>query len=313
MAKDLAKAQKEFSALQKVASDLTELLGSLSTNRQHFEGMVYEASEDITRRVGELRKEGTEAKTLKDCSGDNQIKAILGEVENIKKKLTDVEAGFADITLRGNKVREQLIALQDEVQKEVDDRTKKKDRKVLAIDSKSLPGLEKLAKEIGETGTALQENVLLLIKAERYKAKLDKIDLQMETAVNKAPEEQGKRDEESMAKRGLDMRLVAKNTKEAQAKRNESKKNLGECLKFLKAGDKARAKDALDLASAARGELQAIAEQYATALKGINKYDMQTMKDSKDGKAILTAIDVINKLDEEAGKELDTILTKVKF
>ena len=59
--------------------------------------------------------------------------------------------------------------------------------------------------------------------------------------------------------------------------------------------------------------LQEIAEQYEKALKGINKYDLQNMQGSKDGKAILAAIALISKLDAEAGKELDTILTKVKF
>jgi hypothetical protein len=313
MAKELEKLTKEFAPLKKQAETLLDSTAPLGTNFRHHESMNYEASDEITRRVGELKKEGKTGTTLKEFAGDSEIKAILAEVENNKKKLTTIISKYNQVETDAKKTHAALTKMKEGLDKEIASRQKKKDRKVFAVDSASLPDMEKLSTEIGDVAKSLYDEIIAFLQTTPMVYDPDKTDKLIEKAVTASPEARGQRDDKELAKRGLDLRILGRNTKLAQSSREEVKKWLLETVKEFKGGNKGKAQDNLAKAVEARGQLQKTAEQYELAMKGLNKYDLQSMQESKDGKAIIAATGLIAKLDEEAGKELDLIVSKIKF
>lgn len=313
MAKELTKVTKEFAVLKKTAEQQKEDLGAKQTNYRHHESMNYEASDEITRRVGELKKEGAQGTKLDDYRDDKEIKVILAEVENNKTQLGKLATEFKTLHRESTATHEKLTELHNNLKEEIAARKKKKDRKFFAIDSASLPELEKLEKEVETCATNLRDEVVGYLDKLDFSYDPKKTDTLMEKAVTASPEAREQRDEKAMGNRALDLRVLGRNTKLVQKGREEVKKQLTTAVKEFKENNLEAARDAVDKASEARAEVQKIAEIYSKAIGGMRKHDIESMKQNDDGKKILAATELIAKLDAEAGKELQLILSKLQF
>lgn len=313
MAKELTKITKEFAALKKTAEQQQEDLGANQTNYRHHESMNYEASDEITRRVAALKKEGAQGTTLDDYRDDKEIKVILAEVENNKTQLAKLAAEMKTLHRESTATHEKLSELYEHVKEEIATRKKKKDRKFFAIDSASLPELEKLEKEVSTCATNLKDEVVGYLDKVDFIYDPKKTDALMEKAVTDSPEVREERDEKALGNRALDLRVLGRNTKLVQKGREEVKKHLTAAVKAFKEGELEVARDEVANATKARGEVQDIAELYSKAIGGMRKHDIESLKQNKDGQNILAATALIAKLDAEAGKELQLILSKLQF
>lgn len=313
MAKELDKLTKEFAPLKKSATTLIDGMAPIGTNFGHFLSMGGEMKDEVTRRVGELRKAGRTGTKLEDFDDDKELKAVLSEVENMKKQMALLVKRSDQALSDGKALAGELKKLKTTLDKTIAERKKKKDRAFLAVDSASLPDLEKLCEQVGQCMTDLDDEVVNFLTSTPYTYDPKSTDKLLQAAVNASASVRAELDEKAMAARGLDLRLLGKNLPLAKKYLKEVNAQLEEAARLYKAGARDKARDRIADATEARTSLQTIADKYALAVKGFNKYDLLAMEQSKDGRQVLADTKAIAEADEEAGQELDKALKKLKF
>jgi hypothetical protein len=192
--------------------------------------------------------------------------------------------------------------------KEVTERTKKKDRKILAVDSKSLPDLEKLLKEAKAKWMDLRDHV---IDDAGFLITKGLFDGFVASAVKETKESRIKRDTEAEGDQALNMRVFNHRSAEAIGAYKAIVESCSHAVTLLR---ESKAEDAKNAVADAKKSLKTLLEVdkfYSDIIKRKNKYDVEAMKQNKDGQTILKTLEIIAKNAQDATKLVKAASSKV--
>ncbi|SFR78238.1 hypothetical protein [Sphingomonas jatrophae] len=164
MADFFNKAKTEYATLKKTLEGYVTALEKLENNNGYQLRLATEAGDEISRRIEVLRGQGTDGDTIGDFDRDKDVKASLAAIKDATSKSDSYVKEFAKTIALTKMVQVDFEDLAKRCDKEVADRTKKKDRKVLAIDSKSLPLIEELADKARAKGKSVDRDVVKAFK-----------------------------------------------------------------------------------------------------------------------------------------------------
>lgn len=311
MAKELEKARKDYAPLEKLSGALTDELGRIKNNADHMAKMAFEAFDEISRRVQELKDGGQNGTNIDDFKNDGEIKKILAELDGYKSKTDEMRVRWAKMLPEGQALLKSLNELDDRITEETDTRTKKKDRSFVPIDSKSLPDLVKLGKEVNKTWMHVRDEIVGELKLDfRVSSKL--FTSEVDRAVKETKQSRQTDDRKAVLGQALNIRLLNGRVNKARAGFKEITECCTRAIKALAASDGDTAKQEVGKARETFKEIAELHKTYAEALGDLNTYDRQTMEQSKDGKIILDLIEKgINKCYTDGDKLVKAAAAKV--
>lgn len=293
MSKELEKFQKEMKPLESSALSLFSDYKQHCVGRSQHVGLLVEAAKEVGRVVQKLKDGGATGTTMKDFVGAKELNPTLVAARNALAALAKMEAVEKKMAVDAKASSIALLDLARRATAEVAAREKKKDRKILAVDSKSLPDMKKLALEAQKLGNKVKDDVAAMIKQESFSAageqkRFDKM-CDQEIAQTKAGRKA--RDTDEKDNRALDLRLVGSALNKTKSLVQDAKDNCARAEKHFKGKDLKEADAALSDAMKSLAALKKIYAPYERDFKKINSYDMKTMQGSSDGKKIISAVE----------------------
>ncbi|WP_042444075.1 hypothetical protein [Azospirillum sp. B510] len=309
MAKALEKYKKEFAILDSKARDLLESRVNALTNIEKLSDLILEAAKEIGRRVQVLRDGGAPGTTLKDFKSDKDVASILKYIASIQKNAEVAVKTYNDVPAPVIAIIKSLDTIETELSQEITNRKKKKDRVIFAIDSKSLPDLEKLHDQVSKSLRDLvdeEPELKDVISFQRRILALTDRRIDEEIALTKASRKV--RDQEETDDRAKDIRILQRKLAECKKLYEAIKTDCADA-KASDGGDTARAvARALDNHKA----LKAIVDSYNRQMASYNDLQLERIKLSKDGLKFLAAVEQLRKGLEAADALVKTVSSKVR-
>lgn len=305
MAKELNAQKKDFEKLKKQADGCLESFTKLMTNADHFMNMFQQGAKMVGEAAQEAKGRGITGKTYNDFSKEKEVKSAVSEVEAIHKNYTRDHKQVEDLRKEAGKLCDQLDAQAADIEKEVATRKKKK---IVGIDSKSLPDLEKLAKEISGVSQKLKDGLINQPKLDAPDAMWRRTLKNFDYEVGRTKDDRDAELRSEMDRQGLDMRV---------AKRNFGLvKQGGELIaKACKAAateqDVKKAKALMVAANKKLKEIAPIVAQYDRALGSIGKRAAESLQ-TKDGKALVAIHSAMSDILKTSASELKTVGSQLK-
>lgn len=304
MAKEIDKFNKEAAPLIKAASKIGTDYTRQTTNAQHHRDMLWEAAAEIGREVQKCKDSGVVGTALKDFLKEPGVLNVMKAVQTTLGATAKEESILTQIKASSDSTLDALDKLGAKLGKEIDDRKKKKDRKILAVDSKSLPDMEKLLSDIGSARTALFDNVITDIKGTKWSlASVRKsFDNQVAKEIAKTKSDRKAGDQAANDNRALDLRLVKKAYDSTLKNLSEARDSLTQAEKHFKNRQLTEADGCIADAMQNLATMKKAHAPYAREIGKTNAHDLKTMQGSKDGKYILTSVDQMGKAIEGLAK-----------
>lgn len=217
MAKELDKFKKEWTQLQKdvdrCAGEVKKYQAALGQTAQvRNEGCL-----QLGLEIQRCKDKGMQGKTVYDFDSDPDVKACLKSIDSfqgqIEKELQRMDGlqkkDFGEVKKRYWDLRKRLTEITDK-------RNKKANRKIAAIDSKSLPDLEKLLAEIKKYENAGPYVSIEMFQAETVKEHQTELEQKLKDAVSQTKDVKLSKFQQQMAQQGLDERVLKRNLAVAQ-------------------------------------------------------------------------------------------------
>ncbi len=289
MAKEFKKLAAEWKACEaKMATQWGELDSAAQTDK-NTKDLLEGACEDLLEKVFSARRGGASGKKLSDFMADADVKKAWAEIQKILKTLEAAHNRYEGACRKFGPLHAEATKIATTADAEVKERKKK------IFDSKSIPDLEKLSKEINTYLTtdakSHMRSVTDLAKQKPVKFTRDAmtlkiIDRDIASGINSIKVDA----DDSTLLREFAPRSLAV----AASRMNDRKKAATafcvEALSAVKEKDREKATKALNKAIGLAGEAQEISEHYAKTLK--KKGD--EIKSHKDGKEMLKRVSKIN-------------------
>lgn len=305
MAKQLEKLTKAFAPHRRSAESACEELRSLGVNRTHMNQMLAEAAMELTRRVQSLRDGGAQGTTLDDFRGDGEVRSILADVEDFKRRQTVAFARWTELRTAAGEAADAIEELRTKVVKEVADRKKKRDRAVLPVGSASLPELEKLAGTMEDVVRAAR---MELGASSGWKNDVARFDRAMEEAVAATKgTDRVAQDRKAMERHALGLRVLKANVQTATQAHGEVRGACADARRAIESRDGGAVRNALLAGRRAMDTLSALASQYGRAMSEKSDFDLAAMDQTKDGRTVRAAVARISQLAGEAENELAAV------
>jgi hypothetical protein len=290
MSKQLDAARKEYAPLEKQADTLGEEVARIINNAEHIAKMAFEGFDEISRRVQELKDGGQNGTKIDDFKDDREVKKILAELDGYEEKSDAMRARWTKMVPEAKKLQKELRDLGDHINDETNTRQKKQGRTILPIDSKSLPDLIKLGKQVEKTWQYVRDEVTINL-ANGFRIEEGLFPRQIARAVAETKQSRQAADQEAMLGQALNIRLLTGRVNKARALFKEITGCCQRAAKALADGDTDTAHKAVAQAQDEFKEIAAWHKLYQSALKGMNTYDRRAMEQTKDGKTVLTLIE----------------------
>lgn len=302
MSKELDKYKKEFASIKKdVAAANTEInknaqaLGQTSQVRD--QGCL-----QLGLEIQRCKDDGMKGKTVYDFDSDKEVKACLASLNNFQKQ---IEKELIRITNLYNKdfadIKKRFAQLKADLKAECDKRDAKKNRKVLAVDSKSLPDLQKLLAEINKYADK-EFATLAFFQPETVKEHDTALAKKLVDAVKQTKDVKLTKFQEQMAGQALDERVMGKKLQQAM---KIYKVCIGHCMVAQEAIKTRQNKTLMEnkiLAAKEFKALQEIIAPYQLAQK--DDWLKSKIRGNKKAEAGLKAF---NKMFDEAKAELTKV------
>lgn len=304
MASDLDKFKKEADPLIKTIDKIQTDYNRHTTNAQHHRDMLWEAANEIGREVQKSKDNGVAGTALKDFLKEagvltvmKSVQTSLGAAGKEESVLTKIKSDCKSTIASSEK----LLAKMD---KEIAERKKKKDRKLAAVDSKSLPDMEKLAASLKAAQSKLTTDVIDDINITKWSlAGIRKMfDTKVATEIAKTKSDRKSRDQGEMDNRALDLRLVKKAYDSTVANLKAARDSLTQAEKHFKNRQLTEADGCISDAMKNLSDMKKAHAPYAREIGKTNAHDLKTMQGSKDGKYILTSVEQMGKAIEGLSK-----------
>ncbi|MEX0969664.1 MAG: hypothetical protein WD046_04360 [Paracoccaceae bacterium] len=293
MAKEIDKFKKEIDPLMKGADKIVGDYARHQTNREHHKMMLLESAKEIGREVQKSKDNGVAGTELKDFLKEAGVLGVMKTVQNALGALNKEETLLHKMLGDGGKIVADLEKLGTKLDKEIDDRKKKKDRKLLAVDSKSLPDMEKLSAELWKNRQNLNDEVIMFEKSVPWAAKKERanFDKWVATEIGRTKSDRKGKDQSETDNRALDLRLVKKAVDLTKSNLNDGRTALAQAEKHFKNRELKEADQCIADAMKNLATIKKLHAPYAREVSKINSHDMKTMQGSKDGKYILTSVE----------------------
>jgi len=304
MAKEIDKFKKDAAPLIKAVSKIQTDYKRHSTNAQHHRDMLWEAANEIGREVQKSKDNGVDGTALKDFLKEAGVLGVMKTVQASLGATGKEESNLTKIKSDSKSTLAETDNLLATINKEITDRKKKQDRKVLAVDSKSLPEMEKLVVTLQKARTDLSTDVIDDIDITEWSlAGIRKMfDKQVTSEVAKTKSDRKARDQGENDNRALDLRLVKKAYDNAVKGLNEARDSLMQAEKHFKNKELKEADGCISDAMQNLADMKKAHAPYAREIGKTNSHDLKTMQGSKDGKYILTSVEQMGKAIEGLSK-----------
>lgn len=307
MAKELEKFQKEAAALDKQADQCLETVKKTSTNLNHFMEMFQQGCMQVGETVQKLKSQGKTGSKYDDFKNEQEVKTVVQAMEDIRKNYTRNHKEFEDAKAKAAKVVDEYAKLQKTIEGEISSRKKKKDRKILAVDSKSLPEMEKLVESVKKKRLHVRDEAAQAVGFDKpdaiWKRTLKNIDFE----VGRTKDDRDAQLQAELDRRGLDIRVAQRNLGVAGKLANE----IQTACDATQGKDADKAKALLTLATKKLKELKALDDQYKRAIGGVEQSAREAMQ-TKDGKFLISLRNSISKLYSDAENLIKATLKQAK-
>ena len=303
MAKELDKFKTEWKKVQKAVEASADEIRKNAQSLGQTTGVRNEGCLQLGLEIQRCKDEGMQGKSVDDFKSDPDVKSCLKSIEGFQAQ---IEKEINRITALHKKdfaaSMKQYWDMRKRLKEEVDKRDKKKNRKVAAVDSKSLPDLQKMLKEVVKYEDSGIFSSIAFFQPETVKAHQDELARKLKEAVTQAKDVKLSKFQLQMAQQGLDERVIKNRLAAAQ---KIYKTVVGHCMVAQEA-IKARQNDHLmknkALAAQEFKNLKTIVEPYLLAQK-----DAWIRSKYKGNSKIEKSLAAFNKMFEEARSELQTI------
>lgn len=293
MAKEIDKFKKDSAPLLKIADKLVTDYLRHGTNRQHHKDMLLESAKEIGREVQISKDKGVAGADLKAFMKEPGVLGVMKTVLDAFSALSKEEAGLKTMTKDATGTLAKSDKLIADMKKEIDKRNDKKNRKLFAKDSKSLPEMEKLHKSLCAARQRLFDEVTTDIQAVKWNVTGERknFDKWVSAEIGRTKDDRNKIDQKEADTQGMDMRNVVKSVGQVKKLVAAGNNSLKDAIKNVKTGLKGEAEVSLKKAKAALAAIEKTHAPYKREIDSKNKYSILAMKDSKDGKFILSSVD----------------------
>ncbi|MDT8344662.1 MAG: hypothetical protein RQ752_09535 [Thermohalobaculum sp.] len=307
MSKEIDKFKKACGALEKQADAIEQDYAAHGTNRKHHKDMLLESSKEIGRVVQTLKDAGKTGTQLKDFANESAMMPVMKTALNALGQLGKEESRLDRIMKDAAAVLKQMNALNAEIDKEVTARKKKKDRKVLAVDSKSLPEMEKLLGDFATRIVDFQASTIDLQKMEQWALEKDKknFDTWCTQEIAKTKADRKTRDTAETDERMFDDRVIKREMGAIKKLVVDVKTACGQAEKHFKNRETTQADAELQKAWDYHAQIKKMYEPHARQLAKMNAYDRKGLEQSKEGKVMIASI-------EQMGAAVDALSKLIK-
>lgn len=309
MSKELDKFKKSAKPLLKNVGEIIDEFASHGTNREHHKQILLECAKEIGRRAAELKKAGQSGTTIDDFIKDGEIKQVAKTSNSAIDSLFKENDRLKKILAKAKDTNTKLSALKDEVKKEIASRKKKKDRKLLAVDSKSLPEMEALCATIVEKFQDVRDEVIMMAKNDAWTPRTEtkNFDNWTKQEIAKSGAARENRDNVELGARGFDVRVIKNKAATCKKLFSVLKTACADGLKALKSGDSGGLRKKDTEARKCLSEMKKILKPYDAKFASMGQGAMAGLKQSKDGKLVLSAVEEMRKQTNEG----ETLIRKV--
>lgn len=290
MAVEFKKLKSEWSTCEKKINDIWGDLDGAAQTEKNLRDWLEGAREHIVERTLDARKNGHDGKTVSEFTKIPDIKKVWGQVEDTLKKLNAAHDRYQSGIKAFKPLYDQASKISQNAKDEVKERKKKK-----LVKSKSLPDLEKLAKEIDSsltaTGKSHMASVADFAKQKPKKFTFDQTFLKRvnsDIASGKNLIKDNADDDAAM--RRLAPRQMAVATAKMQKLAQAAKGHCAGALKAKSGGDSATASAELEKAIKIAKAAQGASEEYARTMKKKGS----EVKAHKDGKVMIAKLNNFN-------------------
>ena len=216
MAKKYEEYKKEFAGIKKAVDNANEEIDKNSRFVGQTSQIMQEGTKELGLRIQKLKDGGATGKKIDDFKGDAEVKVMVKSIDDflkgMEKELKKIE------TLKKSsfvKTVNQFWDFKKNLKDEVDKRKKKKSG-ALKIDSKSLPDMEKMLKEVNKYTDSKQFSCLDVFVPESYDAHRKQVDKWIQNEINQSKDAKLSQFQQEMDSHGLTDKNLSKNLKLAQ-------------------------------------------------------------------------------------------------
>lgn len=227
MAKELDKFKKEWAKVSKDIASANEEIKKNANAVAQASGVRNEGCLQLGLEIQRCKDNGMQGKTVYDFDSDNEVKACLKSINDYQAQLEKELKRMSGVVDKDfKKLKDSFWKLKSGLKEEIDKRDKKKNRKVAAVDSKSLPDLQKLYAEI-DKATDREFAMVDVFVVEDIKSHDKELAGNLEDAVKQSKEQKLSKFQQQMMTQGLDERVMNKNLKSVI---NVHKVVIGHCM-----------------------------------------------------------------------------------
>jgi len=303
MAKELDKYKKEF---DKIKKDVAVANTEINRNAQSM-GQTVQIRDQGCLQLGleiqRCKDNGMQGKTVYDFDSDKEVKACLASLNQFQKQ---IEKEIVRITSLHNKtfadIKKRFAKLKVDLKAECDKRDAKKNRKVAAVDSKSLPDLQKLLAEMKKYTDSREFMTVDAFAPETVKEHDSALTKKLNDAVKQTKDVKLNKFQHQMAEQGLNERVMGKNLQQAM---KIYKVCIGHCMVAQEAIKTRQNKPLMEhkmLAAKEFKKLKDIVEPYQLAQK-----DTWLKSKIRGNAKAENGIKAFNKMFDECREELSTV------
>lgn len=212
MAKEFDKLKKEWSKVEKDLTNCRQEVWKYEQKLGQTTGVRNEGCLQLGLEIQRCKDDGMKGKTVYDFDSDKDVKVCLKEIDNYQTQIgKEIERIAAVKSKSIEPAIKSFWALKQKLKDEIDKRDKKKNRKVAAVDSASLPDMKKLLTEMSK----FQDNKVFMgidgFDPEDIKQSDKELAAHLKDAVTQTKEVKLNKFQEQMMTQGLDERHIKTN------------------------------------------------------------------------------------------------------
>lgn len=217
MAKKYEEYKKEFAGIKKAVDNANEEIDKNARFVGQTSQIMQEGTKELGLRIQKLKDGGATGKKIDDFKGDAEVKVMVKSIDDflkgMEKELKKIEAlKKSSFVKTVNQFWDFKKNLKDEV-----DKRKKKKSGALKIDSKSLPDMEKMLKEVNKYTDSKQFSCLDVFVPESCDAHRKQVDKWIQNEISQSKDAKLSQFQQEMDSHGLTDKNLSKNLKLAQA------------------------------------------------------------------------------------------------
>lgn len=217
MAKKFEEYKKEFATIKKAVTKANEEIDKNSRFVGQTSQVIKEGTKELGLRIQKIKDGGVTGKKIDDFKGDAEVKVLIKSIDDfmkgMEKELKNIEA------LKKNSFVKTVSQFWDFKKKLIDEIASRKKKKsgVIKIDSKSLPDMEKMLKEVNKYIDSGQFMCIDGFTPESIDTHRKQLDKWIQDEISQSKDVKLSKFQQEMDTQGLSHGNLNKNLKKAQS------------------------------------------------------------------------------------------------